>query len=84
MPVPASRTNDAAICVTANMRNRRFVPDVIRTFPFDNPNPPDASADGSRGTYARSTAAASARPTPTHSTLASIDTSSARTEKRAA
>ena len=31
MPAPATSTNDAAICVTANTRNRRFVPDVSRT-----------------------------------------------------
>ncbi len=44
----------------------------------------DVSADGSRGTNARRTAAARASPAPTHSTLASTVRSSARTEKRAA
>ena len=84
MPAPASSTNDAAICVTANSRSRRFVPDVIRTLPLDRPKPFDASADGRRGTNASRTAAARARPTPTHSRLASTVRSSARTEKRAA
>jgi hypothetical protein len=71
MPAPASSTNDAAICVTANSRRRRFVPDVIRTLPLESPRPPTASADGRRGTNASSTAAVSARLTPTHSRLAS-------------
>ena len=84
IPAPASRTNEAPICVTANSRRRRFVPDVTRTLPFDRPRPLDASADGSRGTNASRTAAATASATPTHSRLASIVKSSARTEKRAA
>ena len=84
MPAPASSTKDAAICVTANSRRRRLVPDVIRTPPLDAPSPPAASADGSRGTNASSTAAASASATPTHSRLASTVRSSARTEKREA
>ena len=46
MPAPASSTNDAAICVTANSRSRRLVPDVMRTLPLDRPSPLDASADG--------------------------------------
>ena len=82
MPAPASSTNDAAICVTANSRRRRFVPVVIRTLPLESPEPFDASAEGSRGTNASSTAEIIARPTPTHSTLASTVRSSARTEKR--
>ncbi len=84
MPAPASRTNDAAICVTANARRRRLVPDVIRRLPFERPRPFDASADGSRGTNARRTAAVSARPTPTQRSVASTVRSSARIEKRAA
>ena len=84
MPAPASSTNDAAICVTAKTRSRRLVPEVIRTLPFDRPKPLDASGEGSRGTNASSTAAASARPTPTHSSVASTVRSSARTENREA
>ena len=76
--------NDAAICVTANTCSRRFVPVVRRVLPFERPKPLAASDEGSRGTNARSTAAASARLTPTHSRLESTVTSSARTEKRAA
>jgi hypothetical protein len=57
---------------------------VIRTLPFDRPSPVELSAEGSLGTNASSTAAASASPTPTHNRLASTATSSARTEKRAA
>jgi hypothetical protein len=68
--------------VTANKRNRRLVDDVIRTLPFERPNPLGASAEGSRGTNARSTDETSARATPTHSRLPSTLTSSARTEKR--
>ena len=67
MPAPASSTNDAAICVTANARRRRFVPGVIRTLPLDRPSPFADSAEGRRGTYASSTAADTARITPTHS-----------------
>ena len=84
MPAPASSTNDAAICVTANSAQPAVRARVIRTLPFDRPKPFDASADGSRGTNASRTAATSARPTPTHSRLASTVRSSARTEKRAA
>ena len=84
IPAPARSTNDAAICVTANRRSRRLVPDVIRTLPVVSPIPVDAPADGSRGTNASSTAAITARLTPTHSRLASTVRSSARTEKRAA
>ena len=63
MPAPApSSTNDAAICVTANRRRRRFVPVVIRTLPFDRPKPVGRSADGRRGTNASSTAAAIRQP----------------------
>jgi hypothetical protein len=83
-PAPASSTNDAAIWVIANRRRRRFVPDVIRTPPLEMPIPVDASAEGSRGTNARSTAATSASDTPTHSSVASTVRSRARTEKRAA
>ena len=84
MPAPASRTKDAAICVTANILSRRLVPVVIRTLPLDRPSPLADSAEGRRGTNASSTAAATARMTPTQSRLASTVTSLARTEKRAA
>ena len=80
---PASSTNENAICVVAKIRRRRLVPGVIRT-PLARPRPAGASGDGSRGTYASSTAAAMASAAPTQSTLVSIVTSSARTEKRAA
>ena len=61
------------------------MPDVIRTVPLlERPMPLVASDDGSRGTNARSTAAAIARLTPTQSSVESTVTSSARTEKRAA
>src|SRR5688572_27718505 len=66
IPAPARRTNDAAICVIANARSLRFVPDVIRTLPLDSPRPLDASGDGRRGTNASTTAAAIASATPTH------------------
>ena len=79
-PAPASSTNDAAICVTANTRRRRLVPVVMRTLPLDRPKPFAASADGSRGTKASSTADTSARPTPTQSSVESTVRSSARTE----
>ena len=62
---PASRTKHAAVCVTAKIRSRRFVPPVIRTLLPATPRPCAASALGSRGTNARSTAATSARPVPT-------------------
>ena len=81
---PVSSTNDAAICVTANSRRRRFAPDVMRALPLESPRPFAASADGSRGTNASRTAAAMARPAPTHSRLESTVTSSARIENRAA
>ena len=84
MPAPASSTNDAAICVTAKRRSRRLVAPVMRSPPLVSAKPCDASVDGSRGTKASSTAATIARPTPTHSRLASSVRSSARTEKRAA
>jgi hypothetical protein len=84
IPAPASSTNDAAICVTANARRRRFVPGVMRRLPPASPRPLAASADGSRGTNASSTAAANASSTPTQTTVISTVTSSARTEKRAA
>ncbi len=58
------------------------MPDVMRTLPLESPRPPAASADGRRGTNASSTAAVTARPTPTHSRLASTVRSRARTEKR--
>ena len=85
VPAPASSTNENAICVVAKTRSRRFVPGVIRTLPLASAEARrGACADGSRGTYASSTAAAMARPAPTQSRLASTVTSSARTEKRAA
>ena len=82
MAAPASSTNDAAICVTANIRNRRLVPPVMRRPPLVSAKPREASALGRRGTNASSTAASSASPTPTHSMLESSARSSARTEKR--
>ena len=84
MLAPASSTNDAAICVTANTRSRRFVLPVIRTLPLASPIPCEPSADGSRGTNASSTAATTASSAATHSMLESTVRSSARTEKRAA
>ena len=84
MPAPASSTNEAPICVTANSRSRRLVPEVIRTPAPLTPSPFAASDDGRRGTKASRIAAASASPTPTHSRLASTVRSSARTENRAA
>ncbi len=84
MPAPAISMNDAAICVTANIRSRRLVAPVMRRPPLDSAKPCDASAFGSRGTNASSAAASSARPTPTHSMLASSVRSRARTENRAA
>ena len=82
MPEPASRTNDAAIWVTAKSRRRRFVPVVIRRLPLERLTALVASAPGRRGTKASSTAASAARPTPTHSRLESTVRSSARTENR--
>ena len=84
MPAPASSTKDAAICVTANARRRRAVPLLMRSPPLDRPNPCEAAVDGRRGTNASRIDAARARPTPTHSRLASSVRSRARTEKRAA
>ena len=75
MPAPASSTNDAAICVTAKSRRRRFVPGVMRMLPAERPGPVAASADGSRGTNARSTAATTASTAPTQSSVASTVTS---------
>ena len=46
MPAPASSTNEAAICVTANSRSRRFVPEVMRT-------PPLATAEAARAVARR-------------------------------
>ena len=43
MPAPASSTKDAAICVMANSRSRRFVAPVIRSLPCDSPKPRDVS-----------------------------------------
>ena len=84
MPAPASSTKDAAICVTAKTRSRRLVLPVIRRLLLDIPNPCDVSADGRRGTNAKSTAAMTASIAPTHSRLESTVRSSARTEKREA
>ena len=81
-PAPASNTNDAAICVTANHRSRRLVADVTRTLPPESPSPLVALVDGRRGTNASNTAAAIASPTPTQSRPASTVKSSARTENR--
>ena len=84
MPAPASSTNDAAICVTAKRRRRRLVPEVMRTLPLDRPRPLEASADGSRGTNASSTAGDQRQADADPQQLASTVRSSARTEKRAA
>ena len=81
---PVSSTKDAAICITAKIRWRRFVLPVIRTLPLDRLRPLDVPADGKRGTNAKITAATMARAAPTHSRLLSTLKSSARTEKREA
>jgi len=77
---PASSTNDAAICITAKARSRRFVPPVIRTLPLDRPNPCAVSAEGNRGTNASSTEAMTASTAPTHNMVESTVRSKARTE----
>ena len=82
MAAPASRTKEAAIWVTAKARRRRVPPPVIRALPLDRLIPFGPSPDGRRGTNARSAAAASASPAPTHSMLESTVRSSARTENR--
>ena len=87
MPAPASSTNDAAICVTANsaqpaVRARRDPHAAVR-----QARVAASTRSGRRAGAARTPAApppTSARPTPTHSRLASTVRSSARTEKRAA
>ena len=84
MPAAASSTNEKAICVVANTRRRRLVPGVMRRLLLASPNPVGPVDEGSRGTYASRTAAAIARPAPTHKSVSSTVTSSARTEKRAA
>jgi hypothetical protein len=53
-------------------------------FPFDKPNPFDASAVGNRGTNASRTAATNASAAPTHNALMSNVRSRARTENREA
>jgi len=55
---------------------------LIRRLLFEIPNPCEASAEGNRGTNARSTAATMASTAPTHSMLESMVRSSARTENR--
>ena len=80
MPAPASSTNEAAICVTANRRSRRLVPVVMRVPPAARLTELAPSAVGSLGTYASSTAATTASPAPTHSIVLSTVTSRARTE----
>ena len=57
---------------------------MIRTLPLERPSPCEESADGRRGTNAKSTAAMTASAAPTHSMLESTVSSSARTEKREA
>ena len=84
MLAPAKRTKDAAICVIAKTRRRRFALPVIRRLPPARPNPWDVPADGRRGTKARNTAATTANAAPTQSMLESTVRSSARTEKREA
>src|SRR5438552_155986 len=81
---PASSTKDAAICVTAKMRSRRFVLPVIRTLPLERLIPCEESADGRRGTKASNTAATTASAAPIQSILESTVRSSARTENREA
>ena len=60
------------------------MPPAMRTLPLDRPKPPEASADGRRGTNAKSTAANTASAAPTHNMLKSTVKSRARTEKREA
>src|SRR2546426_6252583 len=84
MPAPARSTNENAICVVANIRNRRLVPGVIRTLPLVSPRPAGAGGDGRRGTYGSRAAAGIARPGPIQRTLGLTVTSSARTEEPAA
>ena len=84
MPAPTSSTNEKATCAVAKSLSRRLVPGVMRRPPVARLTPADVSDAGKRGIQASSTAAAMARPAPTHSRLASMVTSSARTEKRAA
>ena len=84
MAAPASSTNENATCVVAKIFKRRLVAGVMRMLPAARPLPVGDCADGSRGTYASSTAAAIASDAPTQSRLESTVTSSARTEKRAA
>ena len=81
---PANSTKDAAICVTAKIRWRRLVLPVMRTLPLDRLMPWVGSADGRRGTNAKTPAATMASPAPTQSRLESTLKSSARTEKREA
>ena len=72
MPAPASSTNDAAICVTANSAQPAVGAGRDRArCRSTRPRPPRRLGDGRRGTNASSTAATSASPTPTHSRLAS-------------
>jgi hypothetical protein len=84
IPAPTSSRKEHAICVVAKILRRRFVPGVIRTPPTAGFMAFDRSKEGSRGTYASSTAATMASPAPSQSTLPSTLASSARTEKRAA
>ena len=81
-PAPTRRRKDAAICVTARSRSRRVAVPVIRGLAFPRPRPRGVPADGRRGMYASSTAAAIASSAPAQSGVESTVRSSARTEKR--
>src|SRR5260370_22063698 len=83
-PAPASKRNEAVICVTAKMRRRRRLPPVTRTLLPEIAKPLDASPLGRRGTKARKTAETKASATPIQSKLKSRVRPAARTEKRAA
>ncbi len=84
IPAPTSSTNENATCAVAKSLSRRLVPGVMRRPPVARLAPADVSDAGRRGIHASNTAAAMASPAPTQSRLASIVTSSARTENRAA
>src|SRR2546428_8958354 len=81
MPAPARSTNENAICVVANIRNRRLVPGVIRTLPLVSPRPAGAGGAGRRGADAGRTAAPPAQPAPVPSTLGATGTPRARPEE---
>ena len=80
MLAPASKMNDAAICVMAKARSRFVVLPVMRGPPLARPIPCDVFASGRRGTNANTKAAISASPALTQSMLESTVKSSARSE----